>query len=79
MGARVGRLTGELARLYAEQPDELAGAGRDTLNALARIDRMRSWAYRPEHGAQYGLDNFSLGLRKDRIRTSRRTRSWTRS
>jgi len=64
LGARAERLTGELARLYAEQPDELAGAGRDTLNALARIDRMRSSVYRPEYGAQYGADNFSLGLRQ---------------
>jgi uncharacterized protein (DUF1501 family) len=64
LGPRAERLTGELARLYAEQPDELAGAGRDTLNALARIDRMRSSAYRPEHGAQYRADSFSLGLRQ---------------
>jgi uncharacterized protein (DUF1501 family) len=64
LGARAERLAGELARLYAEQPDELAGAGRDTLNALARIDRMRSSAYLPEHGAQYGSDSFSLGLRQ---------------
>jgi len=64
LGAGAARLTGELARLYAAQPDDLAGAGRDTLNALARIDRMRSSVYRPERGARYGTGNFSLGLRQ---------------
>jgi uncharacterized protein (DUF1501 family) len=53
-----------LARLYAAQQDLLAAAGRDTLNALARIERMRSSVYRPEHGAEYGKDSFSLGLRQ---------------
>jgi uncharacterized protein (DUF1501 family) len=64
LGAGSERLTSELARLYAQQPDELAGAGRDTLNALGRIDRMRSSVYKPENGAQYGADSFSLGLRQ---------------
>jgi uncharacterized protein (DUF1501 family) len=64
LGSGAQRLTGELARLYAAQPDELAGAGRDTLNALARLDRMRASVYRPENGARYGTDNFSLGLRQ---------------
>ena len=33
-------------------------------NALAKVERMRSSAYRPEHQAQYGSDSFSLGLRQ---------------
>jgi uncharacterized protein (DUF1501 family) len=64
LGSAAQRLTGELARLYAAQSDELAGAGRDTLNALVRLDRMRASVYRPDHGAQYGTDTFSLGLRQ---------------
>jgi uncharacterized protein (DUF1501 family) len=64
LGARAEDLTGNLARLYAAQHDSLAAAGRDTLNALARIEHMRSSVYRPEHGAEYGKDSFSLGLRQ---------------
>jgi uncharacterized protein (DUF1501 family) len=64
LGPRADDLVGGLARLYAAQQDLLAGAGRDTLNALARIERMRSATDRPEHGAEYGKDSFSLGLRQ---------------
>ncbi len=64
LGTGAAALPGELARLYAEQRDGLAAAGRDTLNALAKVERMRSSAYRPEHQAQYGTDSFSLGLRQ---------------
>jgi len=32
------------------------------LNALARIERMRTSVYRQEHGAECGKDSFSLGL-----------------
>ncbi len=63
LGSGAAPLTRELARLYAAQPDSLAAAGRDTLNALAKIDRMRA-SYRVENGAKYGTDNFSLGLRQ---------------
>jgi uncharacterized protein (DUF1501 family) len=64
LGAETENLIGELALLYGAQPDALAAAGRDTLNALARIERMRSSIYQPEHGAAYGADSFSLGLRQ---------------
>ena len=64
LGAGAESLTGELARLYARQPDGLAAAGRDTLNALARIERMRTSVYHPANLAQYGADSFSLGLRQ---------------
>jgi len=57
-------LIGGLRRLYAGQRDLLAGAGRDTLQALSRIERMRATVYHPENGAAYGKDNFSLGLRQ---------------
>ena len=64
LGQKSDDLAARLARLYATQPDLLAVAGRDTLNALARIERMRTSVYRPEHGAEYGTDGFSLELRQ---------------
>jgi uncharacterized protein (DUF1501 family) len=64
LGPGASRLTNELAHLYAAQPDELALAGRDTLNAITRIERMRAAVYKPEHGAQYAGDDFSLGLQQ---------------
>lgn len=59
-----GALPSELAKLYAAQPDALAGAGRDTLQALARIERLRTTTYKAENGAAYAADAFSLGLRQ---------------
>lgn len=56
------RFSAALGRLYGQRADGLASAGRDTLNALARIEQMRSGVYRPEHGAAYGDDAFSRGL-----------------
>jgi uncharacterized protein (DUF1501 family) len=64
LGSKSDELAQALARLYASQPDLLAPAGRDTLNALARIERMRTSVYRPEYGAEYGKDEFSLSLRQ---------------
>jgi uncharacterized protein (DUF1501 family) len=64
LGTKADDLVAGLAQLYAAQQDLLAGAGRDTLNALDRIERMRSSIYRPQHGAEYGKDDFSLGLRQ---------------
>src|SRR5271165_5333521 len=64
LGSKSDELARALARLYASQNDLLAPAGRDTLNALARIERMRTSVYRPEHGAQYGADDFSIELRQ---------------
>ena len=64
LGAGTAPMTAELDRLYRTQPDALASAGRDTLNALARIEGMRTTVYQPENGAQYGTDSFSQGLRQ---------------
>lgn len=64
LGPKAADLAAGLGRLYSTQQDGLAAAGRDTLNALARIERMRSATYHPENGAEYGNDAFSLGLRQ---------------
>jgi uncharacterized protein (DUF1501 family) len=64
LGPKSDEVVGGLARLYSAQQDLLASAGRDTLNALGRIESMRKATYRPEHGAEYGKDSFSLGLRQ---------------
>jgi uncharacterized protein (DUF1501 family) len=55
-------LTTALARLYGLQSDVLAAAGRDTLNALQRVEQFRTTSYHPAHGAEYGRDDFSRGL-----------------
>ena len=54
----------QLARLYAAQTDALGGAGRDTLDALERIKKLRATIYRPEHGAEYSYDDFSQGMKQ---------------
>jgi uncharacterized protein (DUF1501 family) len=64
LGPAAPALVPGLDRLYSTQPDLLAPAGRDTLNALARLERMRSTPYQPERGAIYGKDPYSQGLRQ---------------
>ncbi len=64
LGNGSGPMTAELARLYGAQPDALASAGRDTLQALSRIESMRNAVYAPQNGAQYGTDSFSQGLKQ---------------
>lgn len=62
LGSNRSALTGALAKLYGLQTDVLASAGRDTLNALQRVEQLRTTRYHPAHGAEYGRDDFSLGL-----------------
>ncbi len=64
LGDNSTALQRQLARLYATQTDLLGGAGRDTLDALDRIKKLRATAYNPEHGVEYGFDDFSQGLRQ---------------
>src|SRR6185436_1198732 len=59
LGGNRTRLTRALAKLYGTQTDMLASAGRDTLDALERVERLRQAAYHPAHGADYGTDEFS--------------------
>ncbi len=64
LGPNSANIPEELGRLYAAEHDLLAGAGRDTLRALSRIESLQSSVYRPERGAKYGADGFSLGLQQ---------------
>ena len=62
LGHNRTRLTQALAKLYGKQTDVLASAGRDTLDALQRVEQLRQTVYQPAHGAVYGTDDFSRGL-----------------
>ncbi len=62
LGDNRNRLTESLGRLYGLQPDDLGRAGRYTLDAVGRIDKLRNAKYRPANGAVYGADRFSNGL-----------------
>ena len=61
-GKGFSSLTDELKTLYAGEADFLGAAARDTFDALERIETLRSTAYHPEGGAEYGNDDFSQGL-----------------
>jgi uncharacterized protein (DUF1501 family) len=62
LGNNRTRLTQALAKLYGMQTDLLASAGRDTLDALQRVEALRGKTYLPANGADYGTDDFSRGL-----------------
>jgi len=60
-GQRAG-LTAALGRLHAAETDHLGTAGRDTLEAVRRIEHLRTTPYQPATGATYTADDFSRGL-----------------
>lgn len=62
LGDNRAALTRSLAKLYGLQTDVLASAGRDTLDAMQRVEQLRTTPYHPAHGAEYGRDDFSSGL-----------------
>lgn len=62
LGGNRTRLAQSLAKLYGMQTDMLASAGRDTLDAMQRVEQLRQTKYHPANGADYGTDDFSLGL-----------------
>ena len=62
LGRNRARLTAALAKWYGMQTDALAGAGRDTLDAIQRMEQLRQTPYQPANGAEYGRDDFSRGL-----------------
>lgn len=62
LGDNRAALTKSLAKLYGLQTDVLASAGRDTLDALQRVEQLSTNQYHPAHGAEYGRDDFSRGL-----------------
>lgn len=64
LGDNRAGLTSALARLYGFESGSLGDAGRHTLDAVRRIDKLRQDPYHAEHGADYGQDDFSAGLRQ---------------
>lgn len=66
IGGKTPAFRSQLERLYARERGRLGAAARDTFDALGRIDAMRTTAYAPENGADYGggKDEFANGLRQ---------------
>jgi uncharacterized protein (DUF1501 family) len=62
LGDRAHALAPQLARLYATRGDALGAAGRDTLEALDRVERLRATRYMPTDGAVYPDDELGRGL-----------------
>ena len=54
----------ELGALYGLEETVLGPAGRDTLEALERVEKLRREDLPPMNGAAYGDDSFSKGLRQ---------------
>lgn len=64
LGMKSTGVRAQLERLYAMESGQLGTAARDTFDAIQRIDTMRNEKYEPAHGASYGTDEFSTGLRQ---------------
>src|SRR6266850_2888592 len=62
LGAQRAPLVQSLGRLYALERNALGRAGASTLDAVNRIERLRTAHYSPQNGAAYGQDNFSRSL-----------------
>jgi uncharacterized protein (DUF1501 family) len=62
LGSDHNQLLTSLGRLYGLQTDALGKAGANTLDAVRRIEKLRSTPYLPASGANYGSDDFSKGL-----------------
>jgi uncharacterized protein (DUF1501 family) len=64
LGSRHAPLVLSLGRLYGLQNNSLGVAGRSTLDAVDRIEKLRTASYLPANGAAYGQDEFSRDLRE---------------
>jgi uncharacterized protein (DUF1501 family) len=62
LGSERAPLIDSLGRLYGLQDDQLGKAGRSTLEAVRRIEKLRSTHYHPQRNANYGTDGFSRDL-----------------
>ena len=62
LGGKTPAFRTQLEQLYAMERGQLGAAARDTFDALVRIETMRATPYQPANGAEYGRDDFSLGL-----------------
>jgi uncharacterized protein (DUF1501 family) len=64
LGENRAPLMGALGRLYGLESGGLGDAGRYTLDAVGRIEKLRKAVYQPANGAEYATDNFAQGLRQ---------------
>jgi uncharacterized protein (DUF1501 family) len=62
LGDHAHALAPQLSRLYAARVGALGDAGRDTLEALGRVERLRAARYVPAGGAVYPDDDLGRGL-----------------
>src|SRR5690242_14832823 len=62
LGAKRAPLIQALGRLYGMERNALGNAGRSTLDAVRRIETLRTTRYSPSNRAVYGADNFSRNL-----------------
>jgi uncharacterized protein (DUF1501 family) len=62
LGAKRAPLVQALGQLYGLQTTALGKAGRTTIDAISRIEILRTAHYSPAFGAVYGSDNFARGL-----------------
>jgi uncharacterized protein (DUF1501 family) len=53
-----------LASLYANGNDPVSQAGRDSLEMLRNLARLRPEAYRPERGADYPIEKFGQDMKQ---------------
>ncbi len=63
-GESTAQIQEELGALYSLDQSILGPAARDTLQALGRVEKLRSENRPPENGAIYRDDSFSNGLRQ---------------
>ena len=64
LGANAAPMQRELERLYQREGGLLGAAGRDTLDAMRRIEKLRATPYVAAGGAEYAKDEFAQGLRQ---------------
>jgi len=64
LGSRHAPLVQSLGRLYGSRDDRLGAAGLSTLEAVDRIEKLRTASYYPANGANYAQDGFSRDLRE---------------
>ena len=64
LGANAAPLQGQLETLYQREGGLLGAAGRDTLDALRRIEGLRATPYQPAAGTEYPKDDFGQGLKQ---------------
>lgn len=57
-------VSGALAKLYATEVGILGQQGKETIELLGRVEKLRGKPYRPVEGASYSADEFATALRE---------------